>query len=288
MGYLIGVDGGGTGCRVLVADENGTELGRAEGGAANIATNLKAARSNILAAVATAFDSAGLEQTHFKNSTAILGLAGANLGDYQAQLLSTLPFARAKIISDAETTLTGAIGEVEGCVAAIGTGSVYGRRDSTGFSQIGGWGFLLGDDGSGARLGRDLLHHAILAHDDVIPHSELTREILDEYDRSPSKLVESAKTFAPGEFGRFAPRIVAAAKKGDEIAESILAHHTEIVRLSIEAAGFDPAKAFCMLGGLGPIYLARLDPKYQQATQQRLGNALDGALTLAQKLLRES
>lgn len=284
MGYLIGVDGGGTGCRVAVADLAGHVLGRAEGGAANIATNLERARSNILETVAKAFENSNLPSEAQARSTAVLGLAGANLGTYREQLLKTLPFLRSNIISDAETTLVGAIGEENGCIGALGTGSVYGRRENGVFTQLGGWGFLLGDDGSGARLGRDMLHLAILAHDNIASHTPLTREIIAEYQGSPLKLIEAAKGFTPGEFGRFAPRIVAAAKAGDTNAEAILAQHTIIVRESIDAIGFDPDRAFCMLGGLGPVFLERLPERYQAAARTPLGNALDGALSLARTL----
>lgn len=284
MSYLIGVDGGGTGCRVVVADQSGNILSRAEGGAANIATDLESARANILSTITDAFNLAGKNHADVQKSVAVLGLAGANLGDYRQQLLASLPFSHANIVSDGETTLVGAIGEGEGCIAAIGTGSVYGRRDTSGYTQLGGWGFLLGDDGSGGRLGRDFLHQTILAYDGIAPHSPLTLEILDEYQGSPKLLIELAMDFSPGDFGRFAPRIVAAAKAGDEVAEALMARHTKIVRKSIDTVGFDPSKAFCMLGGLGPIYLERLDDKYQKAARAPLGNALDGALALAKHL----
>ena len=281
MSYIIGVDGGGTGCRVAVANSAGAVLGRAEGGAANIATDFDFARANILQTVASAFENAGLPQAEIGAATAVLGIAGANLGDFNARLLASLPFAKTRVISDAETTLVGAMGEVDGVIGAIGTGSVFGRREHGVFTQIGGWGFLLGDDGSGARLGRDILHLTILASDGLLPHSPLTRAIIDEFEGSPLNLVDRAQAYTPKEFGQFAPRIVAAANDSDEHAESILMRHTEIVRKSIDAAGFDEAKSFCMLGGLGKVFLKRLPPRYQKAASTPLGNALDGAVTLA-------
>jgi len=281
MGYFIGVDGGGTGCRVAVANRVGTVLGRADGGSANIATNLDMARANILKATSQAFDNAGIDHTKIADSTAVLGLAGANLGDYRRQLLAALPFNKADIISDGETTLVGAIGEADGVIGALGTGSVYGRRSNGVFTQLGGWGFLLGDDGSGARLGRDMLHRAILAYDGVLPPSPFTHEIIAEFQGSPRKLIEHAQAYTPKDFAQFAPRIVAAAKAGDVNAEAIMARHTEIVRKSLNAVGFAPDKAFCMLGGLGPIFLKRLPERYQCAASTPLGNALDGAVSLA-------
>lgn len=284
MSYLIGVDGGGTGCRVAIADSDGNVLARAEGGAANIATNFEVARTNILRTIALAFVNAGVPMPETAETTAVLGLAGANLGDYSNQLLASLPFTNARIVSDAETTLVGAIGETDGIIGAIGTGSVYGQRENGVFTQLGGWGFMLGDDGSGARLGRDMLHRAILAYDNLIPHSPITRELIEEFGGSPLNIIEQAQSFTPKEFGHYAPRIVAAAKAGDENAEAILARHTEIVQQSLDAVGFTPAKAFCMLGGLGKIYLARLPENYQQAASTPLGNALDGAVSLAHSL----
>lgn len=284
MGYIIGVDGGGTGCRVAVADSAGNVLARAEGGAANIATNFDIARANILKTTSLAFVNAGLPKPEMAAATAVLGLAGANLGDYRTRLLASLPFVKARIISDAETTLVGAIGEADGIIGAIGTGSVYGRRAHGVFTQLGGWGFLLGDDGSGARLGRDMLHLSILAYDGLSPHSPLTRELIEEFQGSPLNLIEQAQTFTPKDFGHFAPRIVAAAKAGDKNAESILARHTEIVRKSIDAVGFDTSKSFCMLGGLGNVFLKRLPARYQKAASTPLGSALDGAVALAHSL----
>ncbi len=284
MNYIIGIDGGGTGCRVAVARPDGQICGQAEGGAANIATNMESACANILQTTTRAFENAGLWGGGIAHATAVLGLAGANLGDRRAQVLARLPFAKAEIISDAETTLIGAIGEADGIIGALGTGSVYGRREKGVFFQLGGLGFLLGDDGSGARIGRDMLHHALLAHEGVIPHSPLTREIMAEYQGLPRNLVEEAQGFAPKDFGAFAPRIVAAAEAGDDNAEAILATHTGIVRKSLDAIGFNPAKAFCMLGGLGAVFLQRLPERFQKAAQPPRGNALDGAVARARQL----
>ncbi len=284
MSYYLGVDGGGTGCRVALATGDGQVIARAQGGAANIATDLEAARANILATIRQAFDKAEVGFGNTARTVAVLGLAGANLGDYRQRLLARLPFAKAAIVSDAETTLVGAIGAADGVVGALGTGSVYGRRVNGVFTQLGGWGFLLGDDGSGARLGRDMLHRAILAHDGLVPHSPVTREILADYQGTPRALVEAAQAFTPKDFAQLAPRIVTAADSGDENAEAIMACHTALVRKSLDAVGFDPEKSFCLLGGLGPTFLKRLPARYQNAAQTPLGNALDGALTLARKL----
>ena len=94
MRYLIGVDGGGTGCRVAVADLTGKVLGRAEGGSANIATNYIGSRGNIIETARNALQNAGANPDDIGNCDAFLGLAGSNLGDYAERLTNDLPFAQ--------------------------------------------------------------------------------------------------------------------------------------------------------------------------------------------------
>ena len=98
MQYLIGVDGGGSGCRVILTSIQGKTLAKAEGGPANIETSFKTARENIIDACKKAFKNAKISENNFNNSFAILGLAGSNLGNYAAQLSDKLPFARNKIL----------------------------------------------------------------------------------------------------------------------------------------------------------------------------------------------
>ncbi len=284
MSYLIGIDGGGTGCRVAVCDMEGRVLGTAKGGAANIATNLIVARRNILAAVDLAFEDAGLPPADaIKDSSAVLGLAGSNFGSYVADLASDLPFFAQHIVNDSRITLEGAIGAADGCIAAIGTGSVFAARKDGHVRMLGGWGFLLGDDGSGAALGHDLLRLTILAADGVQAHSDLTLAIMALFGNSIEKIVESAATYSPRDFGQLAPRIVAAHKAGDINGTVLMEHHRKLVQKSIDAAGFSPDKPFCMLGGLGPIYLKALPEKYRAAAHPPQGNALSGAIKMAKR-----
>ena len=104
---------------------------------------------------------------------AVLGLAGANVPAAAERLAARLPFARARIESDAVIAVKGALGEDDGVTAALGTGSVFGVQRGGAVRMIGGWGFLLGDQGSGARMGRALLEAALLAHDGLATRAPL-------------------------------------------------------------------------------------------------------------------
>ena len=84
---------------------------------------------------------------------AVLGLAGANLGDVAQRLKRSLPFTHSYVTDDRETTLRGALAGPDGCLAAVGTGLFFCGQSAGVIQSIGGWGFTVSDDGSGARLG---------------------------------------------------------------------------------------------------------------------------------------
>ena len=165
MDHIIAIDGGGTSCRALVADGRGAVLGRGRAGSANIMTDLEGARKNIAAAAEAACVDAGLPADVLSSSGALLGLAGANIGNYGERIRAILPFRRSIVETDALIALNGALGDHDGTVAILGTGSAYMVRHDGRSRAIGGWGFQVGDQGSGARIGRDLLEQTLLAHD---------------------------------------------------------------------------------------------------------------------------
>ena len=151
MVLFLGIDGGGTGCRAAIADAHGRILGEGIAGPANVNTDTEGTRLNILAATHQALSGTGAAMGDL---VATLGLAGANVSGVARELGAALPFARAEIVSDAITAARGALGRQDGIVAAMGTGSVFAvSRDGT-LRQYGGRGFVLGDEGSGAVLGR--------------------------------------------------------------------------------------------------------------------------------------
>lgn len=281
--YIIGVDGGGTGCRVAVADKFGAVLGRSEGKSANIATEFDTARKNISEAISAAYQTAGIPQINVSNDVAVLGIAGANIGDSARKLERAMPFFRTRVTDDIETTLQGALGDSDGCIAVLGTGSFFAGRHGGKLTVVGGWGFQLGDDASGAALGKELLRRTILCHDGFAQHSDLTRQILVEFNGSPAGIVEFALTAQPKDYGGFAPRIVAAAKVNDATATEILAAAKSFIQCALDRVGLSDGEPLCLLGGLGPIYGAMLNPAYRARIAAAKGDAVAGAVALARQ-----
>jgi len=284
---VIGIDGGGTSCRAAVATASGEILGRAKSGAANIRTDLTGASANIVEAARLAFVDAGRDPDLIAQTPALLGLAGSNVGTYRQQLEAILPFSRNVVKSDALIALEGAVGTGDGAIAVLGTGTAYIARSGGKVRTVGGWGFLVGDQGSGARLGRDLLEDTLLAYDRIGAGSELTRTLLAVFRNEPRDIVEFTTTAKPGDFGGFAPMIFDHADKGDPVAISILDRAVTSIEESLRVLELNPGDPLCLLGGLAPLYAPRLSPGIQAMLREPVSDALGGAVAMAVRLFAD-
>ncbi len=281
MALVLGIDGGGTGCRAALATLSGEILGRGKGGPANIRTDLAASSQNIVEAARLAFADAGRDPGLIATVDAVLGLAGTNVGDYKQRLEAGLPVRRSLVETDAVIALEGALGEHDGAIAALGTGTVYlGRRNGR-LRPIGGWGFMVGDLGSGARIGRDLLQEALLVHDGIRPGSPLIDMMLERFRRDPSEIVEFTTGAKPADYGAFAPEVFDHAARGDAVGKRLVARAVADVEETIDAFGLAPPERLCLLGGLAARYLALLAPRHRALSHPPLQDALGGAVALA-------
>lgn len=287
MHYLIGIDGGGTGCRAVVCDRKGNHLGVGSAGPANIMTNFEAAQTHILEACENAYEVAGIPSSSMAQADAFMGLAGANSGKYAALTKANMPFRNCIIETDAVTSLEGAIGSADGAVAIIGTGSVFIYRVDGEIRTVGGWGYMIGDLGSGSRLGRALLQETLLAFDRIHEGSDLTQKVLAHFDNDPNIIVEYAHKAQPGQFGTFAPLVFEYAKLRDPVAQNILRKAVSDVEETLDAILVDNNQNFCMLGGLGKLYSDLINSNLRKRIQPPLGNAVTGAASLAARNFAE-
>jgi glucosamine kinase len=279
--YVLGIDGGGTSCRAAVATADGAVIGRAKSGAANIRTDLTGARANIVDAARLAFIDAGRDPDLVPQAGAVLGLAGANVGTYRQQLEAILPFAGSRVETDAEIALEGAVGSGDGAMAILGTGTAYMARHNGKARPIGGWGFQVGDQGSGARVGRDLLEQTLLAHDGIRPASPLTNEMMAVFRNNPEAVVEFTTNAKPGDFGGFAPKVFEHAAKGDIVAAWIVDKAVSDVEAALKVLDLRESDPLCLLGGLAPLYAPLLSARYRALVKPPKGDALGGAVSMA-------
>lgn len=267
--FHLGIDGGGSGCRAVLADGAGRIVARAEGGPANIASDYAGAR----AAVTDLAQRVAAGQCALGGLRAVLGLAGANLSGAAGRLAADLPF-RARVVQDVTTSVRGALGPGDGIVAAIGTGSVFARQTGGQVTAIGGWGLRLGDEASGAWIGQRLIARVTRALDGFVPMTPLLRDLAAELG-GPAGIVGFSLAATPADWARFAPRVLTTP---DPAATAVRVAAQAEIRAAI--ALLQPAQALgvAWIGGLGP--LLAVDDWPQVAPR---GSALDGALALAQE-----
>lgn len=154
---LLGIDGGGSNTRALLASLDGTVLGRGYAPSSNLqSVGFPAATAAIRQAIAAAFDAAGIA-ADTPIAAACLGLAGVGRPADHTRIAAWIEHEaiarRSAIVTDAEPVLAAGTPEGWGVALISGTGSVCVGRDRQGRAvQVGGWGYLLGDEGSGYDL----------------------------------------------------------------------------------------------------------------------------------------
>ncbi len=284
---LVGVDGGGTACRVRVRRSNGDFVGEAEGGTANVFAGLDAALATIVATTERALERGGLGRTDLGRCFAGLGLAGANMSSVAEALHARrLPFAAFGLETDAVTACRGAFAGGEGGIAILGTGTAYCVRARGHLTLLGGWGMLVSDQGSGADLGRRALAAALLALDGAKPRTPFCDGVLARFDNSAEAIVEFARTALPRDFGRLAPLVWDHAEAGDPAADRLVADSLldiePMLRRMIELG----APAIALLGGQAPRYRPRLPPDLAAWLAEPAGDAMDGGIDLARSVWR--
>ena len=274
MAFFLGIDGGGSGCRAAVADADGRIVGQGRGGPANINTDVEGAAVSILAATAQALEGTGADP---RDLIATLGLAGGTITAATERLAQLLPFARMQIANDGVTAARGALGTQDGILAAMGTGSVFAVQRGGDLRQVGGRGFLMGDEGSGAVLGRALLSLAMRAEDGFADMTPLLQQLLEEFGGIEG-IIRFGNGASPADFARLAPRIVAGE---DPAARQVFDAAVAEVRHILAVLQADAPLPVIFVGGLGPAYAARLMDWPQRPA---LGSGVDGALLMARQM----
>lgn len=274
MRFFLGLDGGGSGCRAVLSDAEGRVLGRGQSGPANINSDREGALAAIHAASGQALGIHDPQQV-----TACLGLAGANMAGARDWLAPLLPYGRVLVVHDAETALAGALGQGDGIIAAMGTGSVFSRRLAGEVLTIGGWGPVLGDEAGGAWMGRMLLTLVLRTQDGLVQPTPLSRDVLAQMGGAAA-IVGFAKNGTAGDFASAARQMLE--YPGDPVAETVLGAACDYVQQAISRLQQDQRLPVTFTGGLGPIFADRLFDLWDQRPAR--GTPLDGALQMAMQM----
>jgi len=314
---FLGVDGGGTKCRMRLASESLEPLAEAVVAApSNLQVrNGDAAYSAVNDLIAEVFDKAGLDpEQDGKRTYACFGMAGGRMKSARESFVRReFPLARLSVFDDIDIARAGAHEGEDGAVLNIGTGSaglgvMNGERH-----QVGGWGFLVGDTMAGAILGRELLRKALRAHEHLEPGSPLTEAVMAEFDNdgdtmmswsfnNPDAYAEMEELHKdglspapsgpvparPADYGRFVPLFFEYYDKGDPVAAELMAFELQAVDQYVHWFMARGAKAIAIVGGFGERLFDILVDRYGDVIVRPKSAPLQGAVILAKQLFGDA
>jgi glucosamine kinase len=301
----LGVDAGGTRCRMRLADADLNTLAEV---VTDSPSNLQvragdSAYESVNELTELVFAKAELPLSNAAGAHACFGMAGGRLTSARESFEKrSFPFANLKVFDDIDIARAGAHKGEEGAVLIIGTGSAgLGIIDGERY-QVGGWGFLVGDTMAGAILGRELVRKSLLAHEGLISGSPLTEAVMARFDNDPDKLMawsfdapEAHEDDQPGDtkrpaparpadYGSFVPMFFDYFEKNDPIAIELMSFELEAIDQYVAWYKSRNAQSIAIVGGFGRRLLPILQNRYGELITEAKSDSLTGALILARQL----
>lgn len=242
---ILGIDGGGTSTRVVLASRNGEVLGFGRSGPSNYDdVGIEKTRENIKLAVEQAWNKSGLPQR--PADSAFLGMAGV-VSDSDRSIISeitaSLGLASMDFVGidhDIRIALAGGLALKPGIVIIAGTGSsCYGRNAEGQSCRVGGWGYLLDDGGSSYYLGIEAIKAVVRSEDGRMGSTTLAEKVLAKLGiKEMQDLMH--RIYSPRmsrtEIASLAPVVLETAQQGDAIAQKIVGDGLNELALLVKIA----------------------------------------------------
>jgi N-acetylglucosamine kinase-like BadF-type ATPase len=271
--HVLGIDVGGSKTVCLLADELGTVQAEVRGPGANLQA---AGELQVEKIVHRVMEEALANRE--RPAVVCVGIAGVDRDD-DARVMSAIMHrisrgARVIVVNDALIALVAAAGESPGIVIVAGTGSIaYGRNARGMAARAGGWGHMIGDEGSGYWIGRQALAAAVREVDGRGPRTALTDDVLAHFgvpDAAGLVSIVYNREVPRANVATLGPIVQGARDRGDAVATQILEHAAD--ELSLAAASV--AARLEMRGEAFPFVLAgsmfRVVPSLEGDLRKRL------------------
>lgn len=288
--YVIGIDAGGTSTVAWLATDAEqwpvVPLAAVTAGPGNIrSAGFAAASASLREAIEGVMAAADLSESAVRS--VCLCAAGAGREHDRAQLrewIQSLSIASEVIVrADVEAVLAAASPDHTGVAVIAGTGSLaWGRNTAGQTCRTGGWGHLLGDEGSAWQIACAALQRATQMADGRLPETRLLSELLTALQlQTAEQLVSvvSSARHSPFEIARLAPLVFACAAQGDAVAQSIISQAADSLAVMVttvwERLQLPDDGRLAMTGGV-LIHQA----EFRQQLLSRLQRAPDGAVVV--------
>ena len=261
--YVIGIDGGGSKTNAVIVGLDGGVLADSQGGPTHLMTvGVKSAVTVIHELVKTC-----AEKIHTEPSTiasVVIGIAGAGRAAERTEFLNALllfcqkkkfPLKQVRVETDARIALEAAFAGGPGVVVISGTGSIaLYRTEDNKILRAGGWGKILGDEGSGYLIGRDALNAVMRQADGRGEKTLLTQKAFDHFGvTSPEDLVAKIMNEHP-DIAAFVPKVFEAVAERDRVANAVIVKNandlSDHVRVLVMKSNPKKMLSVALMGGL--------------------------------------
>jgi N-acetylglucosamine kinase len=260
---VVGIDGGGTKTHALIVGQDGAVFAEHSGGPSQIQTfGVKLVAASLFDLIRECCKKADCE--HENLQSVVMGIAGAGRASDRAELSDTLralslrkkfPLKNITIETDARIALEAAFAGEPGVVAIAGTGSIALYRTEDGkLLRSGGWGKIIGDEGSGYNIAKDALGAVMRQFDGRGEKTELTKKAFAHYDISSHDELIAKIYHEKVDIASFTPKVFEAVVERDRVAHMILLKNAtelaELVRVLIMQVRPKKKLPVALMGGL--------------------------------------
>ncbi|MGQ7793393.1 BadF/BadG/BcrA/BcrD ATPase family protein [Faunimonas sp. B44] len=280
---ILCVDGGGTRSRARLVRRDGTVLAAAQGGPCNATTDAARAAASVSDLWRMAAAAAGLGGGAEAGAELAIGAAGLGLAASRERLFAALPrFAGRIVMSDGYAALVGAGEGRPAGLVVMGTGAVAHALRADGVSvQRDGWGWIGGDRGSGAWIGREAVQHALAARDGASAGSALAARIASQLGGEDAAILAWLSQAGQGPLASLTPLVAEAASAGDEAAGAILDRAAGHGAALVRCLGLGEGTPVFAVGSVADLLRSRMEALLGRAFDPPAGDAMHGAFLVA-------
>jgi glucosamine kinase len=280
MDFFLGIDGGGTKCKARLEDAQGNFLAEAIAGPANAARNLTGSVEAVLEASEKAIAKANIKGLSLNRINAGIGLAGINIPQVKQEFLKqSLPFASWHITTDLHIACLGAHLGQDGAIVIVGTGSSGIVIHNSQHLEIGGHGFVVGDKGSGAWLGKMAISHCLETLDGICPNSLLSEQVMNQLDCDNAyDLVTLTLEAKPAFYASIAPLILQLAASQQDNALLLVNEAATYINKICQRLLNGNLDRLSLIGGITQVLIPYLDSQLQTIIQPAKATPEQGAI----------
>ena len=284
--YVIGVDGGGSKTHAILVANDGTVVAESFGGASNLQkVGFEKASEVLFSTILECCNIGNCEPEDLQS--VVLGVSGAGRPSDKTMLVDKLLAIGAKrkstlknivVETDAHIALEAAFAGGPGIVVIAGTGSIaLYRTEDNQLLRAGGWGNIIGDEGSGFTVGRDGLDAVMRQHDGMSEKTLLTKKALDFFKVGQADQLITKIYHEQADIAAFAPSVLEACNERDRVAHGVLVRNSnelvELVRVLVMRVRPRKKLPVCLMGGL-----LEAENVYSKMVKEKIGHALPNVL----------